>query len=284
MATTHPDEFPSMALVQLIETSEMQALQSCVTAAERSGWALPIAGGMALYRRRGSPLNKVVGLGFNDSNEEIPTSLERVEQAYATEQEPVQVELSTYAPPELTNLLVARGYHFCGFECVLGRSLIAPATTLSPGALITAPIPVRILTRSETPIWVDVLTQGFSTLHEGETAAEHDDFSQNALRAVFMDMAAVPTMQHWLAEIDGLPAGGATMSTRNRIAQLFGAATLPPFRRRGVQSRLLQARLEHAAAADCTLAVITTQPGSASQRNAQRCGFVPLYARAIWRR
>ena len=65
------------------------------------------------------------------------------------------------------------------------------------------------------------------------------------------------------------------------IAQLTGAATAPAHRRRGVQTALLSARLAVAAAAGCDLAVVTTQPASKSQQNAQRRGFALLYTRAI---
>ncbi len=47
---------------------------------------------------------------------------------------------------------------------------------------------------------------------------------------------------------------------------MSGAATLPDFRRRGVQSALVARRLADAAAAGCELATVTTQPGSKSQR------------------
>ena len=64
------------------------------------------------------------------------------------------------------------------------------------------------------------------------------------------------------------------------VAQLTGAATAPAHRRRGIQTALLSARLADAAAC-CDAAVITTQPGSKSQQNAQRQGFDLLYARAV---
>ena len=60
-----------------------------------------------------------------------------------------------------------------------------------------------------------------------------------------------------------------------------GAATAPAHRRRGIQTALLSARLADAAAAGCDVAVITTQPGSKSQQNAQRRGFDLLYTRAV---
>jgi ribosomal protein S18 acetylase RimI-like enzyme len=65
------------------------------------------------------------------------------------------------------------------------------------------------------------------------------------------------------------------------VAQFAGAATAPAHRRRGIQSALLSTRLADAAAAGCDVAVITTQPGSTSQQNAQSRGFDLLYTRAV---
>jgi GNAT superfamily N-acetyltransferase len=75
-------------------------------------------------------------------------------------------------------------------------------------------------------------------------------------------------------------AGGAEFRIDGGVAQLAGAATAPEHRRRGVQTALLSARLVEAASAGCEVAVITTQPGSKSQQNAQRRGFDLLYTRA----
>jgi ribosomal protein S18 acetylase RimI-like enzyme len=71
------------------------------------------------------------------------------------------------------------------------------------------------------------------------------------------------------------------MRILNGVAQLCGAATLPEHRRRGVQTALLRERLAEAAREGCDVAVVTTQPGSPSQENAQRQGFELLYARAV---
>ena len=68
----------------------------------------------------------------------------------------------------------------------------------------------------------------------------------------------------------GVIAGGASFRIAEGVAQLTGAATAPAHRRRGIQTALLSARLAGAAAAGCDVAVITTQPGSKSQPNAQR--------------
>ena len=65
------------------------------------------------------------------------------------------------------------------------------------------------------------------------------------------------------------------------LAQLAGAGTLPHARGRGVQKALLQRRLADARRAGCTLAVVTTAPGTRSQDNVMRRGFQLLYTRAI---
>ena len=63
-----------------------------------------------------------------------------------------------------------------------------------------------------------------------------------------------------------------------------GAATIPEMRKQGAQGELLKARLAYAAERGIELAMIVTQPGSGSQRNAERRGFRPVYTRMKWRR
>jgi hypothetical protein len=85
----------------------------------------------------------------------------------------------------------------------------------------------------------------------------------------------------YVALRDGVLAGDASFRVTEGVAQLTGAATSPAHRRRGVQTALLSARLADATAAGCDIAVITTQPGSKSQQNAQRQGFDLLCTPAI---
>jgi GNAT superfamily N-acetyltransferase len=85
----------------------------------------------------------------------------------------------------------------------------------------------------------------------------------------------------YCAWLDDQLAAVATLRIDGGLAQLCGAATLPAFRRRGIQAALLQRRIHDGAQAGCDLAVVTTQPGSKSQQNVSRQGFALLYARAI---
>ena len=60
-----------------------------------------------------------------------------------------------------------------------------------------------------------------------------------------------------------------------------GASTLPEFRHRGSHAALYHARLRLAAESGCDIARVVTQPGSISQRNAERRGFQVAYTRAM---
>ena len=73
--------------------------------------------------------------------------------------------------------------------------------------------------------------------------------------------------------------GAATLSIHDGLAELFGASTRPTFRNRGVQTALLASRLAEAQRQGCDLAMVHTEPGSASQRNVERLGFRLAYTK-----
>ena len=83
----------------------------------------------------------------------------------------------------------------------------------------------------------------------------------------------VPGFRRYCAWIDGQLVGTATLRLDDGLAQLCGAATLPAWRRRGVQTALLQRRLADAADAGSDLALMTTAPGTKSQENGPKQGF-----------
>ncbi|MCM2256319.1 MAG: GNAT family N-acetyltransferase [Vicinamibacteria bacterium] len=90
-----------------------------------------------------------------------------------------------------------------------------------------------------------------------------------------------PDIARYLARVDGAAAGGGAAWERDRVLGVFGTATLPEFRRRGVQAAITVAALRDASPA-ADLAIATTAPGSTSQRTFERLGFRVLYTRAIF--
>ena len=234
--------------------------------------AIPIGGGIASFTGANSPFNKVAGLGFDG----VPgdAEFEAVERAFARRAAPVQVELANLADPAIGGALTARGYRLVNFENVLGLDLAAPPRPVAPPG-----VEVRTIGEDHFAQWLDVVLDGFAH-GDGQGVPSHEEFRREVVAAAERDLVAAGAVCY-LALRDGTVAGGASMRMADGIAQLTGAATAPAHRRHGVQTALLAARLADAAAAGCDLAVVTTQPGSRSQHNAQRRGFDLLYTRAI---
>jgi len=268
--------FCDTALAGRIERAEVQLIAQSSEAARRragtAGFAIPVAGGVASFAGEGSPYNKVAGLGFGGVPD--PAALDEIEKAFATCGSPVQVELAHLADPAIAPLLAGRGYRLESFENVLGRALTGePQRVMPPG------VEVRPSGEEEFETWLDVVAEG-SVHPDTQGVPWHEEFSREAIIGAERDSAAAGDMRY-AALRDGVIVGGATMRMAEGVAQLTGAATVPAHRRRGVQTALLSARLADAAAAGCDVAVITTQPGSKSQQNAQRQGFDLLYTRAV---
>ena len=67
------------------------------------------------------------------------------------------------------------------------------------------------------------------------------------------------------------------LALNNGIAALFTTSTRSSFRKRGLQTALLDWRLRFAKENGARIATIETDPGSDSQRNAERFGFRLAY-------
>lgn len=273
--------FGSVELAARIERAEAGLLAEAVAAAKRrqprgEAFATPIAGGIAAFVDPGSPVNKLAGLGFAGSPAD--GELAAIEADYAARGEAVRVELANLAEAGLAQRLTRRGYGLAGFENVLGlqlqRQSVTDTARLAVGVAI-AESPIE-----ELDLWVDVVVDGFAH-PDAQGVASPDDFPRAIVARAMRDFAEASGFERFLARRDGKPAGGASFRLADGIAQLCGAATLPPHRRRGIQSSLLAHRLARAAAAGCDVAVATTLPGSKSQENMERQGFRLLYARAV---
>jgi ribosomal protein S18 acetylase RimI-like enzyme len=232
----------------------------------------PLAGGVAVYAGVRSPVNKAIGVALGEPVDE--DALAAVEAEWRDRGEALRVELATLAHESVAPMLTRRGYRLVTFENVLGQPLDALGPVEYGPSLRIDSVPV-----ADETTWMNVTIDGFAQPDGGPAPSEA--YPREVLEAVFADHVRVQGFRRYLARIDGTPAGAASMRVDGPIAQLAGAATLPAYRRRGVQTALLHHRLADAGKAGCHIAVITTQPGSQSQANAQRRGFALLYTRAI---
>ncbi len=95
-------------------------------------------------------------------------------------------------------------------------------------------------------------------------------------------MFAFPGSLAFVAEMDGqlVATGAGLIIPEHKIVGLYGAGTLNEYRRRGLQTAMLERRMQAAAEAGCEYAVIVTLGGTTSQRNAERLGFRVAYSKA----
>jgi GNAT superfamily N-acetyltransferase len=269
--------FCDTALAERIERAEAQLIARASKAArhrraDTAGFVIPFAGGVASFAEEGSPFNKVAGLGFGG----VPraAALDQIERAFTACGAPVQIELAHLADPAIGALLTERGYRLVSFENVLGLAIEGePERVTLPG------VEVRPSGDGEFEAWLDVVAEGFAH-PDMQGVPSHEEFPRDVIARAERDFAAAGVTRY-IALRDGVIAGGASFRMADGVAQLTGAATAPAHRRRGVQTALLSARFADAAAAGCDVAVVTTQPGSKSQQNAQRRGFDLLYTRAV---
>ena len=222
-----------------------------------------IAGGTAIFGGGVYPANHVVGMGLYGAVSSA--DIERVEEFYRSRGVPCEIVVSPLADPSLVELLAPRGYRITEFNSVLIHRLAAEAW-VEPAEGIT----VEPVTAATEQVWDRVIAHGF---------AEYGALPDN----LFAAFASLPDSLCFLARVDGKPAGGAAGAILREvgIAAIFGSSTLPEFRRRGVQTALISRRLWEAAREGACYAVVSTLPGSGSQRNMERRGFRVAYTKVV---
>lgn len=238
-------------------------------------FGLRVGSGAAVYCGCRSPMTKVIGVALTEplGGQDI----DAIERAYAPFEEHPGFEIATLGDFQSIRRLESRGYRLQRIELVLGCDI---------GALLPQVLPDGIaVTRGPDHEWARISVEGFAaaeTVAGREAPAEQYDRAE--LEKGIRQFAGVQDVRRYVASLHGEPVGSGSARVDEGVYQLCGAATLPVHRRKGVQSALLSARLEEARSAGCDLAVVTVEPGSRSQGNVQRRGFVPLYSRLVMAR
>jgi GNAT superfamily N-acetyltransferase len=176
--------------------------------------------------------------------------------------------LSPLSHESLRGLLGERGYGIIEFNSVLVRRLAEEEHFTPPTG-----IAIERVTPATIGEWMRTIAKG---LAQDIVVAE----------SVFGGFAQLLFYMSFLARIEDKVVGGCggRVIPQAKIGALFGTATLPEYRGRGVQGALIARRLQEAAAAGCEYAVVSTQPVSGSQRNMERRGFRVAYTKAVMMR
>lgn len=235
--------------------------------ASNASW-IEAAGAYATYDGADSPMTQTFALGL--SSPPLVEEVERIESFFRERGAPVQHEICPLAGMPIVTLLHERGYAPIEMSTVLYAPLPAHGHSHPP----PDDLHVRIASHEERDLWSRTAAEGWREYPE--------------LAHLLVDLMQVVAARDgevaFLVERHGVPIAAAALSIQNGVAILSGASTIPEHRKLGAQRALMQARLRYAAEAGCDLAMMTAaEPGSASQRNAERQGFRIAYTRTKWR-
>lgn len=269
MTSDYP--FADLELARRLERTEGRGNVEFVEARARAfpdrdaTWT-EVAGAYAMFDGIGSPLTQTFGLGVFQPV--TPTDMDTLEEFFRSKDADVFHEVSPLADPTVFALLAERGYQPVEFSNVMYRP-ITPDLRLE--AVVNEQINVRLTGKHEADLWADTASEGWSEFTEvadflkelGQVSAQSDSLS-------------------FIAELEEKPIATGSLIISGDVALLAGASTVPTARRQGAQLALLEGRLRYAARHGCTIGMMVAQPGSGSQRNAERHGFRIAYTRTKW--
>jgi GNAT superfamily N-acetyltransferase len=225
----------------------------------------PLGGGHIIFVAKDAPVGRAHGLGF--SGKVMPEDIEKIEQFYFQRGAAAQVDVCPYADPSLFELLNQRGFQVAEFNQTLAR-WIGPEERF--GAALDG-IEIRQVRPGEALAWAALLSRIFF----GDQAAQFQE--------LFTPWAATDNPMCLVALVNGemVAGAGGMIVPEHKMAAFFGAATLPQYRKRGIQAAFMQERLRLAQHSGCDLAVTLTMPGTTSQRNVERAGFRVAYTKVV---
>ena len=264
--------FAGLELSRRLERPEAFAGSRIVEARSRlspevgAEW-IEVGGARAMFYGPASPITQTFGLGMFE--ETTARDLDRLETFFQERGAPVCHEVSPFAGVAVTDLLCQRGYRPIEFTSVMYKT-ITPAA-VSPQAA-NPRLETRQLVHGEEDLWSQISARGW---------AEQIEWRETLL-GMGRVMAASEGALAFLVNLDGEPIATGVLWCHAGVALFGGACTVPEARKQGAQLALLEARMSVAESQGCDLAMMCAQPGSASQRNAERQGFRIAYTRIKW--
>jgi len=266
--------FSDHALSRRLERAETSSNASFVEAhaqlrPEAGAEWIEVAGAYAMFDGINSPCTQTFGLGMF----QLPTDAElsAIEKFFKARGAPVFHEVSPLADKALVPMLNERGYR--PFE--MSTVMFLPLAERKERTVLNEAVQVRTLQDGDEnrELFVRTFAEGWSEY------AEYAEFMLEMARISAITKGNTP----FIAELDGQAVACASLSIRDGVALFAGASTIEIFRRRGAQQALLEARFRYARGVGCDLALMAADPGSGSQRNAERQGFRIAYTRTKWK-
>src|SRR5215471_21643901 len=223
-----------------------------------------ICGGHMIFAGLGSPIGRATGCGLDQSL--TKDDVDRVEDFYRKYKAPSQVDLTPLHPPDVFEMFKERGYAIAELNNVLYRKLDQKEKFPDPPADCV----IRPSHHGEADVTGSIVEGAF-----------FPGGAPEAFRGLIAPLYQMENARPFVATIERKPVacGTGLVIPEHRVFALCGAGTLAEFRGRGLQTALLRARMKAARDAGCEYAVVVTQGGTISQRNAERLGLRVAYSK-----
>lgn len=267
-------------LIRRLELAEAFGTAECAMAwaeahAESPLVAAEIGGGAwVMCGDPQSPLCRAIGLGLDGSIEE--SVLDRVEELFAEHGHSPKVDVTSVADAGLVEVLRGRGYEPIRTMHVFSRSLGPKDLFRAEGDHTPAEgMAISTVDKEDEEEMLRLATAVASAYEEGNQPGEVG-------LLVMRQLLSQPSVTPFAAYLGGEIAGGGCVATYDGVCALYGAAVLPQFRERGVQTALIKGRLMWSRPSNADVALIQCRPGVATGRNAERFGFTLAYAKEEW--
>ncbi len=227
---------------------------------ELHGATMPIGGGIAVFSGLGSPFSKAtcIGMWERAGRDEA----EALTAFYRTRGAQPLVHVAPYTDPAFVRALTELGYVALDDENALSGDLLAIGGRRDP----------RVTEMRDVGEWCRATGSAYM---DGAACDE-------ANLTIELIVSTSPASTALEIRIDGAIAASGCMDVLGEIGGFYGAATAPAFRGRGLQSALIADRIARALERGARFGRITTRPGTTSEQNFLRSGFVPLYTRTLW--
>src|SRR5262245_39804483 len=272
----NPDEQPyplfDLELARRLERAEAESNARFVEARAKvfpdhgAAW-IEVAGAYAMFDGPSSPCTQTFGLGLFDPAQ--TADLEKLEQFFFDRGAAVCHEICPLAGVALMATLNERGYKPIEVSSVLFRPI---HRGMKLGSAHSERIRVRPASSADRPQVDETMAAGWGHVQE----------VSGMMRELADVCANTSGLSSFLVEMNDEVIATGNLAIRGDVAQLAGACTIPQARKQGAQLALLEKRLQFAAEQGCKLATMAAEPGSASQRNAERHGFRIAYTRVKW--
>ncbi|HLZ41466.1 MAG TPA: GNAT family N-acetyltransferase [Candidatus Sulfotelmatobacter sp.] len=247
------EEMPQVLYARIFKKTRPE-----LTAAEEE-----ICGGHMVFAGLGSPIGRATGVGLDRFL--TVEDLDRIEQFYRNHKAPSQVDLTPLHDPAVFEVVKQRGYAIAELNNVLYRRLESKEEIP-----IAAGCNIRRSHSEEADVTGAIVESAF-----------FPDGAPEAFQGLIAPLYQMESALAFVATVDEKPVacGTGLVIAEHKVFALCGAGTLAAYRGRGLQTALLRARMAAAFEAGCEFAVVVTQGGSTSQRNAERLGFQVAYSK-----